>query len=341
MKKIFITIVSIIFCLKGISQDMNFSQFYELPMLRNPSLAGGYKGDFRATASHRSQWASVTTPYVSQAVGLEMKFAAGQNSDNYFSLGLQLTNDVAGDSKMGRTQVLPVVAFHKSLSEDNDTYLSLGFMGGVVQNRFDPTKLQFDDQFVNGSFNTSNATQQVFNNTNLTYFDGSVGMVFSSSYNETIKYYLGGAYFHFNKPKVSYNKLLNDIKLPSKVMINAGLTGEIGENNEIIAYADYFTQGGGEQMQAGLLYKHDLVRIEEDAISLYAGSFLRWNDAVIPVIKLDYYKLSVGFTYDVNISKLKSASQSRGGFEISLSYRNYLNIRNSSLGQTHCPRNIF
>ena len=103
MKKIFIIIVSFIYCLKGVSQDMNFSQFYELPMLRNPSLSGSYKGDFKATASYRSQWASVTTPFVSQAVGLEMKFASGENSDNYFSLGLQMTNDVAGDSKLGKT----------------------------------------------------------------------------------------------------------------------------------------------------------------------------------------------------------------------------------------------
>ena len=317
---------------------MNFSQFYELPMLRNPSLAGSYKGDFKASASYRNQWASVTTPFVSQAVGLEMKFASGENSDNYFSLGLQMTNDVAGDSKLGKTQILPVIAFHKSLSDDKDAYLSLGFMGGAVQNRFDPTKLQFDDQFVNGSYSATNATQQSFKNTNISYLDGSVGMVFSSSYKESINYYVGAAYFHFNKPKVSFNRISNEIKLAPKVMFNAGLTGSVGESNEIIAYADYFTQGGAEQMQAGLMYKHELVKQDEDeVVSLSGGAFLRWNDAVIPVIKLDYYRFGIGVTYDANISKLKTASQSRGGFEISMSYRNYLNIRNSSLNKTRCP----
>ena len=148
--KFFITYLLIAFSfivVKG--QDINFSQFYELPMLRNPALAGSYQGDFRVTAAYRQQWASVTTPYTTQALGVEMKFTTREESANYFSLGVQLTNDVAGDSKMGKTQVLPVVAFHKSLGEDNDTYLSLGFMGGVVQNKFDPQKLTFNDQFVN------------------------------------------------------------------------------------------------------------------------------------------------------------------------------------------------
>src|SRR5690349_13895815 len=83
------------------AQDINFSQFYELPLLRNPSLAGIYTGDIRATSAFRSQWGSVTTPYVSQALSGEIKFAVPASSDNYMSVGLQITNDVAGNSKFG------------------------------------------------------------------------------------------------------------------------------------------------------------------------------------------------------------------------------------------------
>jgi type IX secretion system PorP/SprF family membrane protein len=223
MKSFFISILLFAAAMHAHAQDINFSQFYELPMLRNPALAGSYKGDIRATAAYRTQWASVTTPYTTQALGVEMRFAANENSDNYFSLGLQITNDIAGDSKMGRTQLLPVLAFHKSLSDERDSYLSLGFMGGPVQNRFDPSKLTFNDQFVNGSYDPSNPTQQTFNNTNLTYIDGSVGMIYSSTINENFKYYFGGSYFHFTKPKIAFNKN-SDLVLPSKIMVNAGIS---------------------------------------------------------------------------------------------------------------------
>jgi type IX secretion system PorP/SprF family membrane protein len=336
--KQFATILALMIASAATAQDINFSQFYELPLLRNPALAGSYVGDIRTTAAYRTQWSSITTPYVTEALGVEMKFAAGQYSDNYFSVGMQITNDVAGDSKMGRTQLLPVFAFHKSLSDEKDSYLSLGFMGGPVQNRFDPTKIQFEDQFVNGSYSSANPTQQVFKNTNVTYIDASVGLIYSSTINETVKYYVGGSYFHFTKPKVAYDKSRQDIRLPKKIMINGGLSGALSDDDQLIIYADYFKQDSYEQMQGGFMLKHDLVKEDEnEALSITGGAFLRWNDAVIPVVKLDYYKIGIGVTYDANISKLKAASNLRGGFEVTLSYRNFLNIRNTSLEKVRCP----
>ena len=70
---------------------------------------------------------------------------------------------------------------------------------------------------------------------------------------------------------------------------------------------------------------------------IHAGGFLRWNDAMIPVIKLDYSPFSVAVSYDVNISKLKPSSYGRGGFEISLSYIANRQ-KNSSLEYSRCPR---
>jgi len=331
-----ITFIFCSFCVKA--QDINFSQFYEMPLLRNPALAGLYSGDFRATAAFRNQWNSVTTPYQTQALGVELKFGTSQYSDNYLALGIQMTNDIAGDSKLGKTQLLPVLTYHHSLSEDNDTYLSAGFMAGPVQQRFDASKLSFDDQFVNGSYSNTNPTRQIFTRTNVTYLDASAGLLFSTSLANDVKCYVGGSWFHFNKPKVAFEPN-RDVLLNNKLMINAGLSAPLSDYHRLILYADYFKQGGNNQMQGGFLYKRDLLKMDEDeTVSLSAGSFLRWNDAVIPVIKLDYYELGIGITYDVNISKLKAASQSRGGFEVTVSYRNFLNMRNSSLEKTRCPR---
>ncbi|MDB5201273.1 MAG: type secretion system rane protein PorP/SprF [Ferruginibacter sp.] len=342
MKKRLIAIIvssllaTVIFPANIWAQDINFSQFYELPLLRNPALAGLYKGDFRITAAFRNQWSSVTTPYVTQALGLECKIGAG-GENNYLGLGLQVTNDVAGDSKLGKMAVLPCLTFHKSLNGDENTYLSLGFMGGFVQQHFDASKLQFDDQFVNGAYSPTNPTRQSFTNTNTTYLDAGAGLLFSSETQSDIKYYLGASYFHFNQPKVAFDRQ-QDIRLNKKLMINAGLAVPTSEYDKIVLYADYFTQGGNNQTQGGILYDHDLVRQDEDeAISLAIGAFLRWNDAVIPVIKLNYYKLGMGITYDVNISKLSSASLARGGFEATMSYRNFLNTRNSSAEKVRCP----
>jgi hypothetical protein len=130
----------------------------------------------------------------------------------------------------------------------------------------------------------------------------------------------------------------NDIRLNSKFVINAGLSAPTSDFDRVIFYLDYFMQGGNNQAQGGIMYKHDIVQEDEElTFSLSGGAFVRWNDAIIPVVKMDYYNWSLGLSYDVNISKLRTASQSRGGFELTLSYANFLNIRNSSAQKVRCP----
>ena len=91
-------------------------------------------------------------------------------------------------------------------------------------------------------------------------------------------------------------------------------------------------------MQGGFLYSHALTQYGEDeAISVAAGTFYRWNDAVVPLIRLDYYQSGIGVSYDINVSKLKTASQMCGGLEVTLSYKAHLHILNSSLNKTRCP----
>ena len=145
------------------------------------------------------------------------------------------------------------------------------------------------------------------------------------------------AFYHFTKLKVAFNQD-HDIRLNKKLVINAGLSAPTSDYDKFILYADYFTQGGNHQTQGGFIYKHDLVQRDEvESLSISMGALMRWNDAFIPLLKLDYYKLGIGLTYDVNISRLHTASHMRGGVELSLSYKGYLNINNSSSNKMRCP----
>lgn len=336
MKKFILGAGALLAALAAGAQDINFSQFYELPLLRNPALAGYFRGDFRAAGAYRSQWGSVTTPYRTMALGSELRFGVG-GSENYLTVGTQITNDVAGDSKLSRTQLLPALTFHKSLNEEKDAYLSAGFIGGFVQQRYDATALTFADQFVNGAYSPTNPTHQRLPSSNVTYMDAGAGLAFSSTMGGDVRYYAGAAIFHFNQPKVAFDAA-NDVRLNQKIMVNAGLSAPVAEQNRLILYGDYFTQGGHHQAQGGLLYRHLVLEEDDDyGVSLSFGGFYRWNDAFVPVVKLDYYQLSFGLTYDVNVSKLVKASQSRGGFELTMVYSSFLNIRNSSANKVRCP----
>jgi|SRR5437868_340232 len=320
----------------GHSQDINFSQFYELPLLRNPGLAGIFSGDFRLTSSYRNQWQSVTVPYRTMALGAEYILPQSEDAVSTKVLGLIVTNDIAGDSKFSRTQVFPALNLQMPLNFGNQTFLSLGFMGGPVLQKFDPTKLTFDDQFVNGTYSPSNPTSQVFNKTNVTYFDIATGISISGYLGEQSQYYLGGAGFHLVQPKVAFMEQ-NNIVLNRKFVINAGVYAPTGIDSRFTIYADYFAQGSYHQAQGGFMFTRDIGGDGEENTTtrITGGAFYRWNDAIIPVIKFDVNNLGIGLSYDVNTSTLKTASQYRGGFELTLTYKNQLSSRHPDA--TACP----
>ena len=69
----------------------------------------------------------------------------------------------------------------------------------------------------------------------------------------------------------------------------------------------------------------DLMDPEDPKYVFSAGAFMRWKDAMIPVAKMEYKPFTISVSYDANVSQLKTASNSRGGFELSISYQTFLN----------------
>jgi len=304
----------------GRAQDLNFSQFYEQPLLRNPALSGIFNCNFRVKSVFRNQWQSVTVPYQTTGLSVEMKFPG--NAGNWHGAGLQVMHDVAGDSRLSRTMVLPGYSYHLQLKEQN--YLSFGVLAGPVSSRFDPSQLTWNDQFVNGRYLQTNPTQQQLLNTSRTYLDLAVGLIFSRPLGELGDMYVGGSLFHANQPVVSFSPANNN-RLSRKLGLNMGVTVPSGASNSFTMYGDGFWQGGNQQFMLGGFYAIGLADEyydDQNKTSLSLGGVYRWDDAFIPVLKLDIKQFSIGLSYDVNVSKLKTASQSRGGFELTLSYRN-------------------
>ena len=130
----------------------------------------------------------------------------------------------------------------------------------------------------------------------------------------------------------------NTITLNRKWVINAGLSTYTSTYNRFVFYADYFIQGGNRLMQGGALFTRNFDAEGDDSrLSLSGGIAYRYKDAIIPVVKLNTNKLAIGLSYDVNVSKLKTASEYRGGFELTLSYAGLWNKENSDAEKVHCP----
>jgi type IX secretion system PorP/SprF family membrane protein len=217
----------------------------------------------------------------------------------------------------------------------------MGVIAGPVNSQFDPYKLSWNDQFVNGQYLPANPTQQSFKSTGRNYFDLGMGVAFTRPFGELGNLYVGYSMYHINKPIVSFDRTNDSVpRLAMRHGFNGGLTIPSGARDAFTFYTDAFWQGGNRMNVVGGFYTIGLADEyydDQNKTSLSLGGVYRWNDAFIPVVKLDYGQLSFGLSYDVNMSKLKTASQSRGGFEFTLSYRNCVIGAERSTGVA-CPK---
>ena len=90
------------------AQDIHFSQLFETPLLRNPSLAGIFEGDIRIQGVYRDQWTSFANGYRTGSFNAEYKMPVGQ-TDNYYTIAAQVLYDQAGSAGLTQTHLLPAI----------------------------------------------------------------------------------------------------------------------------------------------------------------------------------------------------------------------------------------
>lgn len=331
--KLLLLVFSMQFCAIGFSQDIHFSQFFEAPLLRNPSLAGIFTGDVRVQIVYRDQWNSVTTAYKTGSLNAEYKMPIGKAND-FITAGIQALYDRAGTVSWVSAHFLPALNYHKSLSVDRNSFLSLGFMGGPVIRQFDRSKMTTNSMY------DGLGDGETFVEPKYTYVDAAVGMSYNTQLNENPdnNIFFGLGYHHFTRPKTSFYRNAS-AEVEPKWVGSAGIRFSVTPESYITLQADHSMQGKFRETVAGALYGIKLGEdLEHPLYTFHAGAFLRWNDAIIPVVKIDYAPFSVSFSYDANISKLKTSSHGRGGFEIGISYVGFLDRDNSTLNAVICPR---
>jgi len=321
--------------------DIHFSQFYETSILRNPALTGVFSEDYKFSAVYRNQWSSITNPFETAQVSAETKIKVGHEHNDFFSFGALVYYDKAGSIDSRILGAYPAINYNKSLGDEHNSFLSVGFTGGYVQHSFDPSKATFNNQYQNNTFNAGNPTGENLPNPKLTLYDVGAGINFNSSSGEynSITYVIGVSGYHFSQPNTSYYKDAAKINMDMRYNVNAALSGHFNESYSYQLQGNYALQGSYNEIIAGGLIGWN--RISENdldpAFAMYVGLFYRYMDAVIPSFKLKYKDLAFGLSYDVNVSTLSPASSYKGGYEISLIKTGHFRDKNATNGKPLCP----
>ena len=336
MKKLFSTlVVCVALTSASHAQDPNFSQFFASSMTLNPALTGKFDGVFRFAANYRNQWPSINNAYTTMTASLDMGILKNHIPENdQFGVGIMGYSDKAGNGALNSTYYAVSMAYHKGLDEDGYHQLGAGFQATYMNRALDLTKVTFADQLT--PFGFTGVTSESFSSdqVKLHYLDLNAGVLYNGSTNGYNNFYLGASMYHINRPKETFRE--GNFLLNSRTTLQAGAKLPLGSYNAIHLAANHSMQAKAHNTMFGGAYAMTLNTDENNPTTVYAGTWYRFGDALIPYLGLEFGEWHFGASYDVNTSSLKPASNSRGGVEISLIYiKKYVD---PNMKKLNCPK---
>lgn len=325
------------FCV-ALGQDYHFSQFYAAPLNLNPSLAAAYDGIFRATCSQRTQWLSVTEPFVTVAGSFDAAVYRNNRTREILGLGAVFNNDRSGDSKYNSSQALLVLSYIRNIGHRNHNHIGLGIYGGVINNTLNYSALQWDEQYQNGAYSPSNPITDPLGNTQQFFFDFGVGAFWGYTPNKDNTFQWGFSAFHLNMPYEQFGTLSS--RLPMKLMTHFNSRISLNRNLvlEPLAYAAWQKKFSEYVFGSNIEY---FSRKNSYTVrySVGGGLLYRWNDALIADFFFGWQNLHVGVSYDFNVSPFYVATKVRGALEISLNYI-FKKKTITRIGKEPCPYDL-
>lgn len=306
------------FACKLFAQDPHFSQFFSSPLTLNPAFCGKFDGTIRAAGNHRNQWPSINRAFVTSSLTVDMPILRNKiSSRDTWGVGISGLTDQGADGAVKFNYASLSTAYHIGLDEDGYHQLGAAFQATYANMLINVTNLKFEDQLT--PFGFTGITSELFSGSTLksNYIDVNAGILYTGSSNATNNYYAGVSLYHINRPEQQFtgaNYVLNP-----RATFHAGGAFTVGYNSTLHLSGLYSSQAQAKETVIGGAMQWQ-VSDGDKPTSFYAGSWLRLGDALIPYVGLEYGDFRLGITYDVNTSALRTASNSRGGIEISLIY---------------------
>jgi len=332
--KYFFTIIIFIF-LSGIvkAQDPHFSQFFASPLTLNPAFTGKFNGNYRLSANYRNQWPTINNAFITSTGSVDFHVMENKiPSNDMFGMGFSLLTDNSASGAVKFNYASFSTAYHKGLDEDGNNQLGVGLQATYSNMIINTSNLKFEDQLTTLGFTRTSLENFAGATLQSNYLDLNAGILYNGSSNENNNYYFGISAYHINQPKQQFAG--NSYPINTRITAHAGAYFLLNENFGLHFSGLHSTQGGTTETVIGGAAQFIANPTAASPVSIYAGSWLRLNDAIIPYFGLEFSDARLGISYDVNTSSLKTASLNKGGIEISLIYTHQPNTERP----INCPK---
>lgn len=314
------------------AQDVHFTMFHAAPTVLNPATAGVMDGNFRATTNFKNQWGTISNAYNTYAITCDGALFKNNGKKAHLGVAFNAYHDVAGTTRFGTTKAN--LTLSGIIYSGEYSTLSLGITGGWAQRSISSYNLQWDSQFDGQTYNAYLPSNESFQFENSHYFDFSTGFLWAygteasnlASFNK-FQAQIGVAYHHLARPELMAYYGTAD-KLYSRIAFHADMN--IAQEYSKLAvrpriYA--FLQGPSYEINIGTMFRYliqDGSKYTGNAkgFAISGGAYYRFMDAISPSIEIEWGGFTLGYCYDFNISKLRSASSGFGGSEVYLKFQN-------------------
>lgn len=317
MKKIitFILLCPLLFVMAdkaNAQSDPHFSQYYVYPSWLNPALTGAFDGDYRVSAIYRTQWGNISSPFSTYGI------AGDITTNKQFNVGASVLNQSAGDGGYNYTTGYASASYTGvKLGAEQTHRLVFGLQVGLIQRRFDASKLTFGDQWnpVTG-YNPGTPSAEVLGRTSATSFDAGAGVLYyDAAPGKKYNIFGGFSVSHLTRPTDQFSAT-GDARFPMRFTGHAGVKIAVNETFSITPNLLYLHQGNAEEKMIGA-YGQMYVTPTCDFL---LGVNYRFKDAIAPHAGFTYGGFTLGASYDINTSDLGKIARGSNSFEISLTW---------------------
>lgn len=336
MKIWFANILFLLFpCVSLQAQDIHFSDFYSSPLNLNPALTGMFNGNLRVASMYRDQYRSVAVPYQTFTIGVDAKKDNVMKLRNVVGYGLLFNVDQAGDAEYQNIQFIFPFSLQLKKRQNKAVYSAGIGIGGTFSSIY-YEKLRFVDQFDGEKYESVISHGEEFVDERLFMPVVIAGGALNIRYHRFNSIKAGISVHNLVKPQTSWFDN-NEVKLQNRfsAFVLAPTMG--GKKSFYVPSVKYTYQGKQQELQFGGQVFSQTRSVAFNTIN--CGLWLRaldW-DALILNLGFVYSDYQFGFSYDVNLSGLRPASDGRGAFEISVVYikRKYKGRRKKA--SVKCP----
>ena len=311
-------------------QDAHFSQYFNSPLISNPSQTGAVKSNFRLTTNYKEYWRSIATPFKTFAFSYDMGGFMKRGDNGFLAAGISFVSDKAGKSQLGLNQINFSLAYH--LRVNFKSVISAGLQGGFAQRSINYDKLEWGNQFNGSTFDPTMPSFEPENSKGRSYADFGAGLLWTfgdgdmfSNSSKGLNFNIGLAAFHVNKPTQSIYTQAKK-RIPIKLVAHAStIINLISSRSTIIPSVIYMKQDNFQYIMGGAMVSYSLIEQSRftdfvKGVDIYFGCYYRYLDAFVPTVQFEIAQYGIGLSYDINASKLTKYTSGRGGLEVSLHY---------------------